>query len=169
MSCTGQIRRPPGAKNVDDDVAVPKPTPAPAAPGTPTPQNATLLQGFEWHSPGNHWNRLSGALQPLNDVGVTSIWLPPGCKANNPNGNGYDCYDLWDLGEFDQKWTKATKWGSRSELDGLIGRAKSMGVKIVWDAVLNHKTAGDATEECWAVEVDKGGGITRELSITISG
>lgn len=26
----------------------------------------------------------------------------------------------------------------------------------MWDAVLNHKTAGDRTEECWAVEVEAG-------------
>ena len=28
---------------------------------------------------------------------------------------------------------------------------------VVWDAVLNHKQAGDATEETWAVEVDSEG------------
>lgn len=82
--------------------------------------------------------------------------MPPGCKGNDPHGNGYDCYDLWDLGEFDQKWTRSTKWGSREELGALISKAKETGVKVVWDAVLNHKTAGDATEECWAVEVDGG-------------
>ena len=80
--------------------------------GTPTPQNQTLLQAFEWHTPGDHWNRLAEVVQTLCDLGITSLWLPPGCKANSPQGNGYDCYDLWDLGEFDQKWTRATKWGT---------------------------------------------------------
>lgn len=125
--------------------------------GTPTPQNQTLLQAFEWHTPGDHWNRLAEVVQTLCDFGITSLWLPPGCKANSPQGNGYDCYDLWDLGEFDQKWTRATKWGSREELDEMMAKAKSLGVKVIWDAVLNHKTAGDAKEECWAVEVDRGG------------
>ncbi|KAI5252597.1 glucan 1,4-alpha-maltohexaosidase precursor [Aureobasidium subglaciale] len=124
-----------------------------------TPQNQTLLQTFEWHTPGGHWTRLTRTVPLLSDLGITSLWLPPGCKANEPHGNGYDCYDLWDLGEFDQKYTRATKWGSREELDGLIAKAKSMGVLIIWDAVLNHKTAGDAKEECWAVEVDNKDGI----------
>lgn len=35
--------------------------------------------------------------------------------------------------------------------------ATEVGVDIVWDAVLNHKTAGDRTDECWAVEVDNEG------------
>lgn len=132
--------------------AVKPPEPAPQ---TPTPQNSTLLQAFEWHTPGGHWIRLSNSLETLAGIGITSFWLPPGCKANSPQGNGYDCYDLWDLGEFDQKWTRATKWGSREELNEMMAKAKSLGVKIIWDAVLNHKTAGDATEECWAVECDK--------------
>ncbi|KAL1302682.1 hypothetical protein AAFC00_003045 [Neodothiora populina] len=122
--------------------------------GVPTPQNRTLFQAFEWHSGGQHWTHLTRELPSLAEIGVTNIWLPPGCKANSPKGNGYDCYDLWDLGEFDQKWTKATKWGSRQELDDLIASAKGLGVGVIWDAVLNHKTAGDSTEECWAVEVD---------------
>jgi len=122
-----------------------------------TPQNSTLLQAFEWHTPGGHWSRLTHTVSTLSDIGITSLWLPPGCKANEPHGNGYDCYDLWDLGEFDQKWTRATKWGSREELNDLIAKAKSLGVLIIWDTVLNHKTAGDATEECWAVEVDAEG------------
>ncbi|GME28430.1 Glucanalpha-maltohexaosidase precursor [Neofusicoccum parvum] len=123
-------------------------------PGSPTPPNETIFQGFEWHTPGGHWTRLSAALQTYADLGITSIWLPPGCKANQPHGNGYDCYDLWDLGEFDQKGARSTKWGSREELRDLMQRARSLGIAIIWDAVLNHKTAGDTTEECWAVEVD---------------
>ncbi|KAB2571112.1 Cytoplasmic alpha-amylase [Lasiodiplodia theobromae] len=123
-------------------------------PGSPTPVNAILFQGFQWYTPGGHWTRLSAALQTYADLGITSIWLPPGCKANQPDGNGYDCYDLWDLGEFDQKGARSTKWGSREELRDLMDKAKSLGIAIVWDAVLSHKTAGDSTEECWAVEVD---------------
>lgn len=121
---------------------------------TPTPPNQTLFQTFEWHTPGPHYPRLTASLPLLADLGITSIWLPPGCKANAPQGNGYDCYDLWDLGEFDQKWTRKTKWGSREELDTLIHASQEAGIKVIWDAVLNHKTAGDSTEECWAVEVD---------------
>ncbi|GAB7353980.1 hypothetical protein MBLNU459_g4575t1 [Dothideomycetes sp. NU459] len=136
---------------------------AAATQGTPTPQNQTLFQAFEWHTPGPHYPRLTGSLSLLADLGVTLLWLPPGCKANDPQGNGYDCYDLWDLGEFDQKWTRATKWGSREQLDELLELSHELKFKVIWDAVLNHKTAGDATEPCWAVEVD-GGDRTIETS-----
>lgn len=131
--------------------------------GTPTPQNQTLFQAFEWHTPSGHWPRLTALLPTLAAIGITNLWLPPGCKANSPSGNGYDCYDLWDLGEFDQKWTRSTKWGSRAELSTLISTAKSLRVAVIWDAVLNHKTAGDTTEECWAVEVD---GADRRQELT---
>lgn len=142
-------------------------SPPPYSTDDPTSaENRTLFQTFEWHtqsqppapnethSPNSHFARLTRILPHLASVGVTSIWLPPGCKANTPQGNGYDCYDLWDLGEFDQKYARSTKWGSREELRDLMGTARREGVECVWDAVLNHKTAGDETDEAWAVEVD---------------
>ncbi|KAK4951661.1 hypothetical protein LTR66_013836 [Elasticomyces elasticus] len=121
----------------------------------PTPQNPTMLQSFEWHTPPHHYPRLLRILPALHDLGVTSLWLPPGCKGNNFEGNGYDIYDLWDLGEFDQKWRRETKWGAREELDAVVAKAAELGVRTVWDAVLNHKAAGDEREECWAVEADQ--------------
>ncbi|WPH03419.1 Hypothetical protein R9X50_00629900 [Acrodontium crateriforme] len=136
----------------------------------PTPENETLFQAFEWHiqslppppneshSSKSHYTRLCRVLPDLVDLGISSIWLPPGCKANNPQGNGYDCYDLWDLGEFDQKFARSTRWGSREELEDLFQQARGLrdgkGVQIIWDTILNHKTAGDSVEEdIWAVEV----------------
>lgn len=132
-------------------------------------ENKALFQAFEWHSPSSppedhqiyspssHYSRITRLLPSLSALGITSIWLPPGCKANNPQGNGYDCYDLWDLGEFKQKGRRSTKWGGREELSNLMAVARACGVEVIWDAVLNHKTAGDATEEAWAVEVDPEG------------
>lgn len=122
--------------------------------------NKTLLQTFEWHTPSSptHYVHLSRLLPRFAKLGITSLWLPPGCKANNPKGNGYDIYDLWDLGEFEQKGARNTKWGSREELDELLKTARSCGVDVVWDAVINHKQSGDRTEDgIWAVEVDKEG------------
>src|ERR1700753_4292540 len=121
----------------------------------PTPQNSTLLQGFEWNVPadGNHWKRLLGQLEALKALGVNSVCLPPGCKAASPEGNGYDIYDLWDLGEFDQKGTVRTKWGSKDDLMALANKAKEIGVGLYWDAVLNHKAGADSIEKCQGVEV----------------
>lgn len=130
-----------------------------------TPDNATLLQAFEWNVPSDqaHWKRLITALPGLRHVGITAMWLPPGCKAAAREGNGYDIYDLYDLGEFDQKGTRATKWGPKEDLVELGKVAKEHGVALYWDAVLNHKAGADKTEKCRVVEVDEND-RTKEVS-----
>jgi alpha-amylase len=121
-----------------------------------TPTNSTLLEGFEWHVPadGKHWKRLYVQLAALKSIGISNIWLPPGCKGWKPDGNGYDIYDLWDLGEFDQKGSVATKWGAKSHLVRLAQKAKEYGVGLYWDAVLSHKAGADNLEVCQVMEVN---------------
>lgn len=65
----------------------------------PTPENVSMLQGFEWYVPADHklWERLAKALPNLKAIGFDNIWIPPGCKSSCPEGNGYDIYDLYDL------------------------------------------------------------------------
>ncbi|KAF1998441.1 glycoside hydrolase family 13 protein [Amniculicola lignicola CBS 123094] len=123
----------------------------------PTPVNQTLFQAFEWNVPADqkHWQRLIKALPNLKTIGVDNLWLPPGCKAASPEGNGYDIYDLYDLGEFDQKGNRSTKWGSKEELLELCKLGKEQGVGIYWDAVLNHKAGADETEKCRVIMVDE--------------
>jgi alpha-amylase len=101
-----------------------------------------------------HWNRLKNALPEYKAIGVDQIWIPPGCKGMDPNGNGYDIYDLYDLGEFDQKGSVSTKWGTRQELEDLVCQAQTLNIQIIWDAVLNHKAGADFPESFEAVEVD---------------
>jgi len=60
--------------------------------------------------------------------------------------------DLWDLGEFDQKGTTRTKWGSFEDLLRLAKLAQDKNVLLYFDAVLNHKAAADHTEKCRALE-----------------
>ncbi|KAK4162986.1 alpha-amylase [Cladorrhinum sp. PSN259] len=122
----------------------------------PTQENMTMMQGFEWYVPADqkHWVRLEKHIPQLKNWGIDNIWVPPGCKASSKEGNGYDIYDLYDLGEFDQKGTVATKWGTKEELVKLCQTAKDHGVGIYWDAVLNHKMSADHKEKCQAVEVD---------------
>lgn len=119
-----------------------------------------MMQAFEWHVPDDqaHWRRLHKALPSLKDIGVDNLWIPPGCKAMSPSGNGYDIYDLYDLGEFEQKGSRATKWGTKEELQDLIWLAQDLGIGIYWDAVLNHKAAADFTERFSTVRVDPQGG-----------
>lgn len=72
----------------------------------------------------------------------------------DPNGNGYDIYDLFDLGEFDQKGAISTKWGSRTELEEMMRQAHTLGIGVIWDAVLNHKAGAEYPEQFDAVAVD---------------
>ena len=43
----------------------------------------------------------------------------------------------WDLGEFDQKGSIATRWGTKQELVEAAAAAKQHGVDILIDAVIN--------------------------------
>jgi hypothetical protein len=121
--------------------------------------NCTMLQGFEWYCPNdqNHWKRLQRAIPSLSALGITSIWIPPATKELSKYGNGYGIYDLWDLGEFNQKGSIATKWGTKTELVDLVECANAHGIAIIFDAVLNHKAGADHTEMVKACKVDPEG------------
>lgn len=118
--------------------------------------NQTMFQGFEWYVPADHkhWCRLEAALPSLERLGITSMWIPPACKASWHTGNGYDLYDLYDLGEFAQKGATHTKWGTKEELRRLVEQANRHGVRVLFDAVLNHKAAADHSEHLVATKVD---------------
>lgn len=125
------------------------------------PENKTIFQGFEWYTASSHtdshWKRLAKMLPYLKTIGVTMIWIPPGSKAAHATSTGYDVYDLYDLGEFDQKGCRRTKWGSRDELLELADVAKKLDIGLMWDAVLNHKAGADETEDVMAVKCDPEG------------
>ena len=67
---------------------------------------------------------------------------------------GYGVYDLYDFGEFDQKGTVATKYGSRKQLEEAINSLHKYSIQIILDTVLNHKMNGDNTEKFQAQPVD---------------
>ena len=144
-----------GFLDTQHDPAVSRPGPEDG----PTPENFTMFQAFEWYAPADqkHWQRLCSILPQLKEIGITNMWIPPGCKATSPKDNGYGIYDLYDLGEFYQKGTLPTKWGSKADLLQLVARANELGVGIYWDTILNHKAAADHTERCMAVEVHPDG------------
>nr|EAQ70660.1 hypothetical protein MGCH7_ch7g67 [Pyricularia oryzae 70-15] len=125
----------------------------------PCPPNRTLFEAFEWYLPAqhNHWRRLADRIPSLAALGVTDLWIPPACKGAWYTSNGYDVYDLYDLGEFDQRGARQTKWGSKEELLRLVDVANRHGVGVLFDAVLNHMTGADETERVLAVNVDTNG------------
>ncbi len=115
--------------------------------------NNTLMQYFEWYLPTdcNLWNKLQQEATHLHNIGITSLWLPPAYKgAGGINDTGYGVYDLYDLGEFDQKGTIRTKYGTKEEYLNAISELHKNGIKVYADIVLNHKVGADETEEVLA-------------------
>ncbi|KAJ3734312.1 glycoside hydrolase family 13 protein [Lentinula guzmanii] len=119
--------------------------------------NPLMIQFFTWDSEAtgtSWWKHFENEIPTLAEMGFTQVWLPPPNKAAHPEGRGYDAYDLWDLGEFDQKGAVATRWGSKEELLSACRVAKEHQVDIIIDAVLNHKLGADRVEKFKAVTVD---------------
>jgi alpha-amylase len=128
------------------------------------PTNQTMFQAFEWYSPSDnqHWRRLASIVPDLAALGITSMWIPPATKTAWRDSNGYDAYDLYDLGEFHQKGARSTKWGNKEELVEFVEIATANGVKVIFDAVLNHKAGADYVESVKASRVDpEGNCLTR--------
>lgn len=120
--------------------------------------NGTMMQYFEWYLPndGNHWNRVADQADELAEAGFTALWLPPAYKGTSSNDVGYGPYDLYDLGEFNQKGTVRTKYGTKSEYLNAINTLHDNGIQVYADIVLNHKAGADTTETVNAVQVQYG-------------
>lgn len=117
--------------------------------------NETILQGFEWYLPDDskHWNRLYKEADRLQDAGITMVWLPPAYKgAAGASSVGYDVYDTYDLGEFDQKGSIPTKYGTKDEYISLIKNFHKHGIKVLADVVLNHMMGADGVEAVNVIE-----------------
>ena len=119
-------------------------------------ENQTLMQYFEWYLPddGQHWNRLAEDAPNLAAKGIRKVWMPPAFKGTGSNDVGYGVYDLFDLGEFDQKGTVRTKYGLKEEYLRAIEVLSQNGIEAIADVVLNHKAAADYKERFTVVEVD---------------
>jgi alpha-amylase len=122
----------------------------------PTEFNGTMMQWFHWYSDddGQHWNRLKAAAPDLAKVGITGLWLPPATKGKNHQDVGYGIYDLFDLGEFNQRDTVATKYGTRAEFEDAVAACHAAGIQVYADAVFNHKMWGDDHEDYRATPCD---------------
>lgn len=119
--------------------------------------NEVMMQAFEWDSPsdGNFYKNLSKNAKTLKEKGIDALWLPPASKGGSDQDVGYGIYDLWDLGEFDQKGTVRTKYGTKEEYLQAIKDLHDAGIKVYADVVLNHKANADFTETFKAIMVDQ--------------
>jgi alpha-amylase len=120
-------------------------------------QNGTMIQFFHWYLPsdGNFWEEVKEKAAELSQLGITAVWLPPAYKAaGGATSVGYDVYDLYDLGEFDQKGSIGTKYGTKQQYIEAIQALQQSGIQVIVDIVLNHMGGGDETETIMAIEVN---------------
>lgn len=118
-------------------------------------QNGTMMQYFEWYLPEDQslWNTAAEQASHLHDIGITAVWLPPAYKGQaGIHDVGYGVYDTYDLGEFDQKGTVPTKYGTKEQYLQAVKTLQENQVQVYADIVLNHRMGADGTEEVRAVE-----------------
>ena len=121
--------------------------------------NGIIMQYFEWYMDckQNLWNDVAANAEKLADIGITALWLPPAYKGiGGKDEVGYGVYDVYDLGEFNQKGTVKTKYGSKDEYLNCIMTLKQNGIEVYADIVLNHKMGADMLQTIPATKVDWG-------------
>lgn len=114
-----------------------------------------MMQAFYWDVPvdeanknGSWWDHLREIAPELKDVGITSVWTPVPAKGNwGIVDSGYGIYDHFDLGNYFQKGTIETRYGSRKELEEMIAEMHRNNIKVYSDVVLNHLYGGDENFE----------------------
>lgn len=120
------------------------------------PLNDVMMQAFYWDVPvnesakdGTWWNVLKGNASELKAAGVTGIWTPCPAKGNwGIVDNGYGIYDHYDLGNYNQKGTVETRFGSRAELEQMIAvMHQTPKIEVYSDVVLNHVYSNAENEE----------------------
>ena len=116
-----------------------------------------MIQFFHWYSDGDSklYDQIKDTAPYLKELGISAVWFPPAYKgAGGGYSVGYDPYDLFDLGEFDQKGSIPTKYGSRDQYLNSCKTLQENGISVIADIVLNHKAGGDELEKFHAVKVN---------------
>ena len=119
------------------------------------PLDDVMMQAFYWDVPvdeqakdGSWWDHLREMAPELKAAGISSLWTPIPAKGNwGIVDSGYGIYDHYDLGNYDQKGTVETRYGSRAELEKMIGAMHDVGINVYSDVVLNHLYGGDENQE----------------------
>jgi len=113
-----------------------------------------MMQSFYWNCPGEEnkdkawWGTIRDKIPELKQAGFTALWLPPASKAANISGMsmGYDVCDYFDLGNYNQKGSVETWFGSADELKTLINSLHDHGMKAYADVIINHNSGADEQE-----------------------
>ena len=133
--------------------------------------SGVMMQGFYWDVPaGGTWyntmrNAAPGLANMAGGYGIDVMWFPPSSKAQGGGFSmGYDPYDYYDLGQYNQKGTTETRFGSQGELRSAISTFASYGIASMADIVLNHRSGGDSEPNPVA-----GGSTWTDFTTTASG
>jgi alpha-amylase len=119
----------------------------------PVELNGVMLQAFYWNVPqttpnGSWWKNLQRKADEFAEAGFTGIWLPPPYKgAAGRDDVGYGVYDRYDLGEFDQEGSVATRYGTFDELKAAVAALKAKGIQVYCDVVMNHMMGADEHDQ----------------------
>ena len=137
-------------ENLTPSTSAPAPTAAVASPNA-TVANGVMMQGFYWDVPvttaaGTWWQNLGAKATELKAAGITALWLPPAYKGGSKFDVGYGVYDRYDLGEFNQKGTVPTRYGTIGQLQAAISALHGQGIQVYEDMVMNHLTSADNQE-----------------------
>ena len=119
--------------------------------------NQTLFQFFHWYAPndGQWWNYCAAQAGELAAKGITKVYLPPAYKSALGNKEpGYAVYDMYDLGEFDQKNSVGTKYGTKEEYLNCIHSFHENDISVIADIVFNHRHGADEKEKFNAILVN---------------
>lgn len=134
-----------------------------------TPPSDALLQGFYWNvHPGDTssdetgvwWDSLRTQAPLLAAQGYSTVWIPSPFKGFGGRFSmGYDLYDFYDLGRHNQQGSTRTRFGSEQQFFRMMDGLKGAGLRVMVDAVLNHRFGGDEQSEVACVP---GGGAPFE-------
>ena len=118
-----------------------------------SPKSDVFMQGFYWNSPpGGTWYDSLAKLAPrLASAGFSAIWFPSPVKGSGGAlSMGYDPYDHYDFGDYQQKGSKKTRFGNQAELQNAIRVFRDAGVQVFADAILRHMMGAEqlAPYEC---------------------
>jgi alpha-amylase len=105
--------------------------------------DSVVFQAFYWDvSQGGNWyNTIASKAAELKTAGFTHFWFPPPTKgASGGYSMGYDLYDHYDLGNYYQKGTVETRFGSLSELQAAAAACEN----VLLDLVANHMAGAEA-------------------------
>lgn len=117
--------------------------------------NGLLVQYFNANTPDDQtlWKKAAEDAAILKKLGATAVWFPPATKAaGGKEDMGYAVYDLYDLGEFDQKGTVGTRYGTKEEYIAAIRAMKSAGINVYADIAVRQKLGADEIVKVSAAE-----------------